>query len=459
MPTPRPRATTSPRRPHTPRVHLISLGCPKNRVDSELMLGALLEAGAVYEERPARADFLIVNTCAFITPAVEESIEAILELARAKKRPGQKLIVTGCLVERHKDDLVKELPEVDHFFGTGAVARIAELLQGEKERLVLGTPGHVAGAEQARALTGSPYTAYLKITEGCGAACAFCIIPRLRGKPRSRAVADVVEEACALKRRGVRELILVGQDTSAYGLDRKDGASLLALLREPELAEGAHWLRLHYFYPARVTAELIAAMREAPAVVPYVDMPIQHICSDILKRMNRRDDEASTRRAIESVRREWPDAVLRTSVIVGFPGETPEHFSALLRLVEEGTFDGLGAFAFSPQDGTRAARYADAIPEEVKAERVARLMEAQQAVSRARLAARRGQVLPVLVEGPSAESELLLAGRFGGQAPDIDGVTYITRGHAPIGSIVPIRITDSHDYDLVGHVTRVAKNI
>lgn len=436
-----------------PLVHLVSLGCPKNRVDAEVMLGGLLGKGAELTEDPKRADLILVNTCAFITPAIEESIETILELAKAKRRKGAKLVVTGCLVERYKSELVEQLPEVDHFFGTGAVLDVAKLLDAESpERLVRRSPGYLAHHDDGRVLSGSPASAYIKISEGCDCACAFCVIPRLRGRAKSRSVADIAAEARALLARGVVELNIVGQDVTAYGADLKDGSSLLDLLRTPELVEGAHWLRLHYFYPARVTDELITAMRQGSAVVPYIDMPIQHIDDAILRRMNRKDTELTTRQAIERIHRLWPQAVLRTSVIVGFPGEDEASFERLLTLVTEGHFERLGAFAFSAQDGTRAARLGGQVPEELIAERLGRLMEAQRAVSREKLKALVGRTVEVLVEGPSAESELLLAGRYFGQAPEIDGTTFITAGKAQIGRIQPLKIAQAHDYDLAGRI-------
>lgn len=436
-----------------PQVHLVSLGCPKNRVDAEVMLGGLLGKGAELTDDPKRADLILVNTCAFITPATEESIETILELAKSKRRKGAKLVVTGCLVERYKGELVEQLPEVDHFFGTGAVLDVATLLDTQNpERLVRRSPGYLARHDDGRVLSGSSHSAYLKISEGCDCACAFCIIPRLRGKAKSRQVADIAAEARALLNRGVVELNIVGQDVTAYGADLKDGTSLLDLLRVEDLANGDHWLRLHYFYPARVSDELIAAMRQGSAVVPYIDMPIQHIDDTILKRMNRKDTELSTRQAIERIHRLWPQAVLRTSVIVGFPGEDETSFGNLLKLVEEGHFERLGAFAFSAQDGTRAAKLAGQVPEELIAERLARLMEAQRAVSKKKLKALVGRTVEVLVEGPSAESELLLAGRYFGQAPEIDGATFITQGKAQVGRILPLKITQAHDYDLAGRI-------
>ena len=441
-----------------PLVHLVSLGCPKNRVDAEVMLGGLLGRGAELTDDPKRADLILVNTCAFITPAIEESIETILELARAKRRKSQKLIVTGCLVERYKNELVEQLPEVDYFFGTGAVLDVAKVLDAElPPKLTRRTPGYLARHDDGRVISGAAHSAYIKVSEGCDCACAFCIIPRLRGRAKSRSVGDIAAEAQALLAGGVAELNLVGQDVSAYGLDRQDGTTLIELLRQPELVEGAHWLRLHYFYPARVSAELLTAMRQGPAVVPYIDMPIQHIDDTILKRMNRKDSEASTRQAIERIHALWPEAVLRTSVIVGYPGEDEARFGKLLALVAEGHFAHLGAFAFSPQEGTRAAKLAGQVAEEVVTERLGRLMEAQRAVSRAKLKALVGRTVEVLVEGPSAESELLLSGRYFGQAPEIDGVTFITKGRAQVGRIQALKITQAHDYDLAGQVARAPK--
>ncbi len=440
------------------RVHFVSLGCPKNRVDTEVLLGLSERAGWRMEPTPERADVIVVNTCAFILPAREESIETILEMAEHKRGRCKKLIVAGCLAQRYAEELARELPEVDHFIGTGALAALPEMLgegeSGRARRIAVEGRSFLMRHDTPRRLSTPPWTAYVKLSEGCSNACAFCAIPGIRGPQVSRSMEDIRKEARGLLDAGVVELNLIGQNTSAYGRDRSDGASLAGLLRQPEFRSGRHWTRVHYLYPHDVQDELLDAMGESETVLPYFDLPVQHIDGRVLKSMGRKDDEASTWRVLERIRARFPDAVLRTAVIVGFPTETEAAFRRLLDFVKEGRFDRLGVFAYSPEEGTAAWKRGDPVPEAEKERRLAAIMEAQREVSAGRLAALKGRVLSVLVEGPAAESELLLCGRAWGQAPEIDGATYITNGEAAPGRIVPLKVTDTHDYDLVGRALK-----
>ena len=444
------------------RVFVQSLGCPKNLVDSEVMLGRLLGRGCAAVADPAEADVLLVNTCAFIEEAKEESIAAILDLAAVKEAAGgqPRLVVAGCFAQRYADAIREEMPEVDVVIGTGAVDRVADLLDAARPDdgpvVAVDRPCTVPGADAPRVLSTPRYTAYLKIAEGCSQRCTFCIIPRLRGRQRSRPVADVVAEARRLAAEGVRELNLVAQARTHYGPDRRDGTDLAALLRALDRTEGIRWIRLLYAYPHQVTDALVAAIAECDRVVPYLDMPIQHADDAVLLAMQRR----TTRREIEDILRRLrdaiPDIVLRTSFIVGFPGETEAQFERLLAFVSEQRFDRVGVFTYSAEEGTRAARWPDDVPAEVKAARRDRLMELQQAISAEKHARLVGRTVEVLVEGPSAESEWLLEGRTAGQAPEIDGVTYVARGTAPPGAIVPARVVQAGPYDLVVHLDDAA---
>ncbi len=449
------RRTQSPNSSSSRTIHFVSLGCAKNLVDTEVLLGLSERAGWTIVPDPAAAEAIVVNTCAFVGDAKEESVDTILEMAEFKQSGRCRiLIMAGCLAQRYATDLTDDLPEVDHFIGTGDLLTLEQILMGEGTRLHIGRPGFLLDADTPRRLATPPYTANIKLAEGCSCGCAFCIIPKLRGPQKSRSMADIWQEVEQLKAQGVMEFNLIAQNLSAYGEDRRDGASLAKLIEHPSLAEGSHWTRLHYLYPHWVNDDLLQAMADSEAVLPYIDMPIQHIDDTILKAMRRRDDEQTTRLALERVRHHLPNAVLRSTVIVGFPGESDAQFEKLLALVEDGYFDRLGAFAYSPEEGTTAARMAGQIDEEVKAERLESLMEAQRKVSRQRLSRLKGKVVDTLIMGESAEHELLTVGRFWGQAADIDGVTYISDGEAQAGRIVPITITHTHDYDVVGKIRK-----
>jgi ribosomal protein S12 methylthiotransferase len=431
-----------------------TLGCPKNRVDSEVMLGTLAEAGYRLVQDPDQAEVIVVNTCGFIESAKVESVDAIVELAE-QKRAGRckKLVVTGCLVQRHAAELARELPEVDHFLGTGAYADVARIVSdAQAKRLVVPDPEFVHSAATPRVNSLASHTAYLKVSEGCDNACAFCIIPKLRGPQRSRPIDDIVAEAEALAAQGTVELCLVAQDLTAYGSDLRGRPRLHTLLRELAKIDGVRWIRCHYAYPRDVPAALIETIASEPKIVKYLDMPLQHSSDRLLRAMKRGRDSVFLRELIGRLRNGIPGIALRTSLIVGLPGETEADFQDLLRFVEESRFERLGVFEFSPEEGTPAAEMVQQVPEKLKRARFERVMELQQNISRAHQRAMIGRKLEVLVEGASEETEHLLAGRHAQQAPEIDGLTYVNDGVAYPGEIVTVEVTDAADYDVVGRV-------
>ncbi len=436
------------------RVYLHTLGCPKNRVDSEVMLGTLTEAGYRLVQDPAKAEIIVVNTCGFIESAKVESVEAIVELADWKREGRcKKLVVTGCLVQRHAEELSKELPEVDHFLGTGAYQDIATVVaDAQAARLVVPDPDFVHSAESPRINSLAKQTAYLKIAEGCDNACAFCIIPKLRGPQRSRPVADLVAEAEHLASQGTVELCLVAQDLTAYGQDLPGRVRLADLLPELCKVEGIRWIRLHYAYPRDFPVKLMQVIAREPKIVKYLDMPLQHSSDRLLRAMKRGRDSAFLRDLLARLRKEIPGLALRTSLIVGLPGETEADFEDLLSFVEEQKFERLGVFEYSAEEGTPAAEMERQVPAKVKRERFERIMEVQRDISREHQQAMIGKRVEVLVEGASEETEHLLVGRHAQQAPEIDGLTYVNDGVAYPGELVTLEITDASDYDLVGKV-------
>ncbi len=440
-----------------PALFFQTLGCPKNRVDSEVMLGSLSEKGYVLVEHPDQADVLVVNTCSFIEASKVESIDAIWELVEAKDRLGgdQKVVVAGCFAQRYSDAIQEEIPGVDLIIGTGEYHRIAELLEaerGDKPTVAIGRPYYVHTQATPRLVTTPGHTAYLKIAEGCSQQCTFCIIPKLRGKQRSRPVQDLVAEARTLANAGVKELNLIAQDLTHYGSDLKDGTELHQLLPELCRVDGIEWIRLLYCYPHNVTDKLVEVIGTERKVLPYIDMPLQHIDDAVLMSMQRRTNRSITSDLLGRLRSAVPDLVVRTTFIVGFPGETESQFERLSEFVAEQRFDRVGVFTYSQEEGTRAARYEDDVPAEVKEERRNRLMAMQQEISADKLAELVGKPIDVLVEGVSEETELLLQGRYTGQAPEVDGVTYINEGTAERGSIVRCEVVQAGDYDLVARV-------
>ncbi len=435
--------------PH-PTLYLLSLGCPKNRVDSEVMLGTLLDQGYQLVDKAEEAEVVLINSCAFIGEAKQESIDAILEHAQLKETGQCKtLVVAGCLTQRYADVLQNELPEVDYFVGTSAYPRIAEIIRGERDRATIPDPDYIADAKTPRRNSMPRWTAYVKISEGCDNKCTFCIIPTLRGLQRSRPIADVVEEAHRLVSAGAQELNLVAQDLTAYGHDLPGRPKLHELLQA--LAEvPAKWIRLHYAYPREFPDALIETIANQPNIARYLDMPLQHIADPVLRRMKRGRDSVWVRKLVQKLRHRIPSLTFRTSFIVGFPGETEEEFQQLYDFVEEMRFDKVGVFQFSREEGTESYDLPGQLPQRVKAQRQKKLLGMQRKISKAHQQALVGKVLPVLIEGVSDETVLLLEGRWMGQAPEIDGKVYVNRGQARAGEIVPVEIEQAGDYDLVG---------
>ncbi|MFA4875223.1 MAG: 30S ribosomal protein S12 methylthiotransferase RimO [bacterium] len=436
-----------------PSLHFISLGCPKNLVDSEVMLGLLVKDGFVLTEDPSAAEVIVVNTCAFIEDAKKEAIETVLEMSQQKKRGRCRLlVVAGCLPQRYSEEIAELFPEVDLFVGAGEFHRVAELVKGLDggQRVQVGRPSYIYDHEAPRVAATPPHMAYIKIAEGCFHPCSFCIIPRIRGKFRSRTPDSIVEEAREMLSRGVRELNIIAQDTTAYGRDI--GADLAELLGRLCSLQGRKWIRMLYAYPHDFPLAVIEAMKMHGEICRYLDIPIQHISDRVLAAMRRKGEGAEIRRLIGLMRKELPGVALRTSLIAGFPGETDDDFSALLDFVRESEFEHLGVFVYSPEEGTPAARLRGRIRAEVAEERRQRIMELQRAISQRKNQALVGRRLTALVEGPSQETEHLIQARHEGQAPDIDGVIYINEGLAPAGEFATVEITEAHEYDLVGKI-------
>jgi ribosomal protein S12 methylthiotransferase len=464
------------------KIGFLSLGCPKNLVDGEVMLGIAREAGHQITTDADGADVLVVNTCAFIDAAKQESIDAILEMA-ARKRDGncKRLVVTGCLAERYRSELQKEIPEIDAVLGTGEVPRILEAVGGQEpgargqdlthplkfftsaaappaaapspapgSRLL--APDYIYDADTPRLLTTPKHFAYVKIAEGCDYTCAFCIIPTLRGAYRSRTPESVVREARALGDQGVKELLLISQDTTFYGIDRGERDALARLLRQLNAIDGLEWIRLLYLYPTTITDAVLAAMAECEKVCRYVDLPLQHASAPVLKRMRRPGNRRTYDRLLSRVRDRVPGVVLRTTLIVGFPGESDADFAELTGFVADNEFDHVGVFTYSHEEGTRAFEMPDDVPAGVKRKRRNALMARQKRIVRRAQRRRIGSEAVVMVDGPSPEHELVLRGRLEGQAPDIDPVVYLTEcdpGMVSAGNLIRVRIVGARDYDLI----------
>lgn len=435
---------------------LVSLGCPKNLIDSEVTVGLLAKEGHPLTTDPSRADVIIVNTCSFIKEATQEAIETVLQLARYKREGRCRLlIVSGCLPQRYGKVLEKELPEVDFFVGTGAFQKIPRLIAQEKrKKSYLSGSTFLYNDRTPRILSTPRPTAYLKIAEGCSRTCTFCTVPKIRGPYRSRRIPSILREAEALAGQGVRELILIAQDTTAFGQDLRDGTTLEKLLHQLVRIDGLRWIRILYGYPklAHFTEGLLELLSKEEKLCPYLDLPIQHIDDEILRRMGRRTKGDEIRKLIGNLRASIPGIALRTSLIVGFPGETEKQFETLLRFVEEVRFDHLGVFKYSPEEGTPASQFVGAIPEEIKEERFRTLMETQKTISLKKYEKMVGQKREVLVEGRDGERPLL-KGRLKTQAPEIDGCVFL-KGKAQPGQWVEALITQALPYDLIGKVVR-----
>ena len=439
------------------RIYAVSLGCPKNLVDTEIMLGHLTAAGWKVTGDPEAAHVLLVNTCAFIEAACQEAVDTILDLARLKEaHPEKRLAVAGCLVQRFGPELEKDLPEVDWFIGVNDFPALPDILSRPPDAAGLrrfdAAPLYGYAAPQARYPATPAHLAYLKIAEGCSHRCTYCIIPRIRGPQRSRPLDTLVQETEALAAAGVKELILVAQDTTAYGREQSGHPGIADLLGELGRIDGLRWIRLLYAHPARITPELLAVMASSPRILPYLDIPIQHGNDEVLRRMGRGYGRQDILDAVRRVRKALPRAVLRTTVMVGFPGETEAQFQTLTELVAEVGFDHLGVFLFQPEAGTPAARLQPAVPRREARRRARHLKALQGGIAKARLKSLVGTVQEVLVEGVSPESDYLLTGRLAGQAPDIDGQVYITAGTGRVGEMQPVRLTRALPYDLVGEI-------
>ena len=440
-------------------VGLVSLGCAKNRVDSEAMLGYLKEAGFRFTSDPSTADIIIVNTCGFIGPAKEESIDTILEMAIYKERGRcRKLIVTGCLAQRYHQELVRNIPEIDVVLGINDVERIREACEFHEMRgdyVSQDPPSWVYDRQVERLITTPRHYAYLKIAEGCNHTCTFCAIPMIRGRYRSRRIESIVDEARELIERGTQELLIISQDTTYYGRDLgiKDG--LYRLLDALHELEGLRWIRLLYLYPDTMPPDFPEKMRLYPRLVPYLDLPLQHSHPEILRAMRRRGSRERYRDLLLRYRDEVPEIVLRTTFIVGFPGEEERHFGDLLQFLHEVEFDHVGAFIYSDEDGTPAERLNSKVPIRIAEERRHRLMMAQQEIVERRQRARVGKVYEVVIDDEPKQGHgvRIYRGRFYGQAPEIDGVVWVkSRRPLSIGQWVRVRITDTEWYDLKGRV-------
>jgi ribosomal protein S12 methylthiotransferase len=438
------------------KVHMISLGCPKNLVDSEVMLGLLSRRHYSITPDETQAEVIVVNTCSFIREATEESIDTILRVSQ-HKRDGlcRRLIVCGCLPQRYGPQLLEELPEVDLFIGTGQFSLINELIESAPRKLYMDDPpSFLYDHLTPRLISTPPHTAYVKIAEGCSRACSFCTVPKLRGRYRSREPASVIEEVTQLARAGVKEVVLVSQDTTSYGNDLRKEVSLETLLRDMAKTDGIEWIRLLYLYPdpKQFTDGLIEVIAREERICKYIDLPIQHIDDGILNAMRRGVTEVQLRQLITTLRRKIPGLTLRTSLIVGFPGETEAHFRHLVKFIEEIQFDRMGVFRYSHEEGTRAASLSNHVPKGVKEARYRETMELQASISLRKNLGLIGTMQRVLVEGHCPETPYLLKGRMASQAPDIDGEVYITRGRAN-NRLVDLRVTHASEYDVIGEIS------
>jgi ribosomal protein S12 methylthiotransferase len=432
-----------------PTIAISHLGCEKNRIDTEHMLGLLVQAGYNVDTNEELADYVIVNTCSFIEAARAESVRTLVELAEADKR----IVITGCMAQHFQEELLEELPEAVAVVGTGDYNKIIDVIQrvetGERVKQVSAEPTYIADETTPRYRTTSEGVAYLRVAEGCDYRCAFCIIPHLRGKQRSRTIESIVAEAHQLASEGVQELILISQITTNYGLDLYGEPKLAELLRALGKVD-IPWIRMHYAYPTGLTRSVVQAIQETPNVLPYLDLPLQHSHPEILRAMNRPWQGQVNDAVIERIKTALPNSVLRTTFIVGFPGETDEHFEHLLEFIQRHEFDHLGVFTFSPEEGTPAYNLPNQLPQEVMDARRDTLMEAQQPISLKKNQGELGKVVDVLIEQEHPSTGELI-GRSARFAPEVDGLVYV-QGKAPLGTIVPVKISDVNIYDLHGAV-------
>lgn len=437
-------------------VTFVSLGCDKNLIDSENMLGLLHQAGFQIISDESQAEVIVVNTCCFIQDAQEESIENILEMSLYKKEGKCKaLIVTGCMAERYKDEIIKEIPEVDGIVGTTGydqiVSVIQQTLEGQKVK-AFESIHRTINAEVPRVVSTPPHYAYLKIAEGCNNHCTYCIIPTLRGNYRSRTMESIIQEAETLVERGAKELILVAQDTTRYGIDLYGSKTLPKLLEKLCQIKDLHWIRILYCYPEEITDELIEVMAKEPKICKYIDMPIQHANDQVLKRMGRRSTQSQLKQVIAKMREEIPGICLRTTLITGFPGETEEEFQDMVDFVKEIQFDRLGVFTYSQEEGTKAAEYVNQISEEIKQKRRNYVMELQQDISASLSQQMMGQTIEILIEGKLPEEEVY-CGRSYKDSPDVDGMVFFPSTEEYLsGEFITVKIKETDEYDLVGEI-------
>ncbi len=439
------------------RVHVVSLGCAKNLVDTEVMLALLEQGGYQFVDSPDDSNIILVNTCGFIKPAVEEAVDVILEMAEYKEdNPALLLVVTGCMVQRYSTSLYSELPEVDLLLGVDDFPEIVHCLRSlhDGENIVLnqGKSTYIMDASVPRKLATPFFRAFLKITEGCDNRCTYCMIPSIRGDLRSRTTDDLILEARQLEEKGVKELTLIAQDLTAYGDDLDNNNNIVELVKGLLEKTTVPWIRLLYLYPSSIDDELLHLMAENQRIVPYLDIPFQHVSDNVLRRMNRRYGLVELDQLVQKIRNIVPECALRTTILVGFPGETEEDITLVADALIKWKLEHVGVFQYQDEEGSPAAELAGKIPDEVKEERYNRIMELQAAISSERQQQYVDKIEPVLIEGVSRESDLLLEGRTRFQAPDIDGCVYITSGTVSQGDIAAVRITEAHTYDLVGEV-------
>jgi ribosomal protein S12 methylthiotransferase len=451
------------------KIHFVSLGCVKNRVDTEVMLGVAGRDGWRVVEEPDEAEVIVVNTCGFIGEAKKESIDTIFELAEYKRVGAcKKLVVSGCLSQRYPGELATQMPEVDHFLGSSDMLKLGSVLAGDADRMLVGNPAAwLVQASDPRVVTQSRASAWLKIAEGCDRTCAFCVIPSLRGKQRSRTADDVVAEAERLVAAGAVELNLVSQDTVAWGRDlgrarRKAGAEsgegvagdhrLADLVRRVADVKGVRWVRIFYLYPETLDDALVELIAQHPRVVPYVDMPLQHASDAMLKRMRRGHGKDRQRRVVERLRAKIPGLTFRTAFIVGHPGETAADFDELCEFVSWARFEHAVVFRYSDEESCAAHELDGKVPALVAANRARKLLALQRTIARERNRALVGRELEVLVEGPSEDHDLVMKGRHAGQAPEIDGGVYLSEGEAHAGEMRKVRVVQASDWDLVGEL-------
>lgn len=456
MPSTTSNSPESSPEPQIQKVHFVSLGCPKNRIDTETMLAGLHDDYEIISDAN-EADVVVVNTCAFVDSAKEESVNAILDAAELKEGNLKKLIVSGCLSQRYADELSVEMPEVDHFVGTNDLGAVREILNQERDGGTKSARLHVSDPDRAqfdwelpRVNTVSGHSTYLKIAEGCSNQCAFCIIPTLRGPQRSRSIDSVVREAERLVDEGIVELNLVAQDLTAYGYDLKPRSNLTALLEALEEVEGVRWIRLFYAYPRSFPKGLIDHLARSEKIVPYLDIPLQHISNSVLRLMRRGTNAETIRKRIGELRARLPHLAIRTSFIVGYPGETEEDFQELLGFLREARFERVGAFIYSHEKGTESYDLPNQVPEEIKQRRYDELMFTQREIAREHNESLVGQEVEVLIERVSEENEYVMVGRIAQQAPDIDGVCYVGYEEGmQLGQVIRGVVDQVTDYDLV----------